>query len=91
MNKIIAPELSYRVVQICRSVGDYMEVTYRIVNEDGETIREFCEDESKIAYDTWWSFLTEQERQLWEDYQMELDVMEEIVIEKYRERLIGNC
>ena len=42
---MIKPELSYNFVQVCKEVGDFVEVTYRITNEYNETIQEFAEDE----------------------------------------------
>ena len=62
------PELSYNLIQVCRDVGDHMEVFHCITNEYNETIREYAEDESENAYKTWWMYLTEEEQELWKDY-----------------------
>jgi hypothetical protein len=90
MTKIIKPELSYNLVQVCREVGDFMEVVYNITNEDNETIRQFAEDQSDVAYAVWWSWLTKEERAIWEDYELQCEVASEMARENYYERMIGN-
>lgn len=89
MTKIIKPELSYNLVQVCREVGDFMEVTYRITNEDNETIRQFAEDDSERAYQIWWSYLSRAERAIWEEYEMQCEVAAECAVED-RWNMVGN-
>lgn len=68
------PELAYNFVEVRKDVGDaFLEITYRITNEYNETIREFAEDEEVLAYSTWWSFLTKEERERLIEYERESD------------------
>lgn len=90
MTKIVKPELSYNLVQVCKEVDDFMHVTYSIVNEDNETIRQFAEDDSERAYKIWWSYLTRAERALWEEYEMQCEVAAECCEQDRAECLIGN-
>ena len=83
------PELSHNLVQVCKQVGDTMEVTYRITNEYNETIQEFTEDEADHAYKLWWMYLTEEECELWRDYELECKVAEECAEEDLWSRIQG--
>lgn len=86
---MIKPELSYNFVQVCKEVGDFVEVTYRITNEYNETIQEFAEDEGEHAYKTWWMYLTEEEKELWNDYELECEVAAECAQEDLWSRING--
>lgn len=84
------PELSYNLIQVCRDVGDHMEVFHCITNEYNETIREYAEDESENAYKTWWMYLTEEEQELWKDYELECKAAAEFAEEDLLSR-INRC
>lgn len=71
------PQLSYNLIQVCWPEGDDTIVTYMITNEDNETLDTFPEDEAIEAQRLWWSYLTDDERQLWDEYQMECEVAHE--------------
>lgn len=71
------PTLSYNLNQVCKYVGDDMEVTYMITNEDNEEINTFSEDDAIEAQRLWWSYLTDDERRQWDDYQVECEVADE--------------
>jgi hypothetical protein len=73
----VKPILSYNLNQVCKYVGDEMEVIYMITNEDNETLDTFAEDQAFEAQRLWWSYLTDDERQLWDDYQVEYEVEDE--------------
>lgn len=86
MNK---PKLSHNLVQVCKEVKGLMEVTYCITNEYDETLRVFYEDEADHAYNTWWMYLTEEECDLWRDYELECEVAVECAQEDLWGRING--
>ena len=86
---MIKPELNYTLIQVCREVGDFMEVSYRIINTDNETIQEFNEDQSALAYSTWMSYLTDEEASAWLDWELYNDLCSEMAAEDRWNR-VGN-
>jgi hypothetical protein len=88
---MIKPELNYNLIQVCREVDGVMEVTYRIVNADNETILEFTENEGELAYKLWWVYyLTPEERDIWEQYELHCEVAAECAQEDLWSR-INRC
>lgn len=86
---MIKPELSYNLIQVCREVGDFTEVTYRIINADNETIREFAEDESALAYSVWLGYLSDEEANAWLDWELYCKVAAECAEEDKWSRING--
>lgn len=85
------PQLSYNLIQVCWPEGDDIVVIYRITNEDNETLDTFAEDQAFEAQKLWWSYLTDDERQLWDDYQVECEVEDECQQQDSWERICLGC
>ena len=80
------PDLSYTLNQVVIN-EEPLECEWVITNDWNETILTFSDQECDRAYNTWWMYLTEEEQELWNEYELECMVRAECAEQDRWERV----